>query len=82
MRVIGVLMALIGAGFLLLGAFIGSAGVANIPGTIFGMALFIAGAIFIAADYIVDNLQQKPELPARAAPEAQTEDSGPWRKEK
>lgn len=79
MRVIGVLMALIGAGFLLLGAFIGFAGVANIPGTIFGMALFIAGAIFIAADYIVDNLQQKPQLPAQVAPEEHGDDSGPWR---
>lgn len=57
MQVFGWLLFVVGAIFLFFSGFVGSSGIANLPGVIFGMALLVSGSIFAAAGYVVEKLK-------------------------
>ena len=61
MQVFGWLLFVAGAIFLFLTGFVGSSGIANLPGVIFGMALLVSGSIFAAAGYVVEQLKPPVE---------------------
>ena len=70
MKVLGFILLTLGAIILYFSAFVGTSGsglarhapqVANLPGTLLGSALFLAGAIFIAAGQIIEVIA--PDAP-------------------
>lgn len=61
MQVFGWLLFVAGTILLFLAGFVGSSGIANLPGVIFGMALLVSGSIFAAAGYVVQQLGQSAQ---------------------